>query len=199
MTVYAGIDYSMSSPSICVWDSNTPLKFENCLIYNFGNWSRCKQFEGDHGNISILKQPTFSCNEERFLAISQWAKAVLMQNCVDKASLEDYSYGSKGSVFEIGENTGMLKQAMYSLKIPFIPLAPGNIKKIATGNGAAKKDLMYKFFKEQESVSIEKILGYTTEVWKEKLIETPWEVKPIDDIIDSFYVLKSHPDLKVIV
>jgi len=122
-----------------------------------------------------------------------------MQNCVNKASLEDYSYGSKGSVFEIGENTGLLKQVLFSLQIPFIPLAPGAVKKDATKNGAAKKDLMYKTFMEQESVSIEKILGYTTEVWKEKLIQTPWEVKPIDDIIDSFYVLKSHPDLRVIV
>ncbi|MGL4353112.1 MAG: hypothetical protein ACRCTP_04145 [Aeromonas popoffii] len=197
--IYAGIDYSMSSPSICVWDSTTELKFKNCLVYNFGNWSRCGYFQGDRGNISILKQPTFSCNEERFSNLANWAKAVMIENSVDKVVIEGYSYGSKGNTFEIGENTALLKNALFNLKIPFAIIDPNTIKKNATGAGNAGKDVMYASFVEQEGICLERQMGYhklgdsKVDV---KLKEKPWELKPVDDCIDSFFVLKSHPDIR---
>lgn len=197
--IYAGIDYSMSSPSICVWDSNTELKFKNCLVYNFGNWSRCSYFQGDRGNISILKQPTFSCNEERFSNLAAWVKAVMIENNVDKVVMEGYSYGSKGNTFEIGENTALMKNALYTLKIPFAVTDPNTVKMLATGKGNAGKDLMYQAFTEQEGVCLERQLGYHTLGDSKvdiKLKEKPWELKPVDDCIDSFFVLKTHPDIR---
>ena len=193
--IFAGIDYSMSSPCICVWDSNTELKFENCLVYNFGNWSGVKRFEGTHENICILKQPTFTCNEERFRNISNWAKAVMIENKVDSVSIEGYSYGSKGSVFEIGENTGVLKGMLFSMKIPFYILEPTHVKKVSSGNGAAKKSLLYQVFKERTGISIERIIGYDSNTTKKNLDE-PWELKPVDDIIDSYFILECHPDIR---
>lgn len=196
--IYAGIDYSMSSPSICVWDSSTPLSFMNCKVYNFGNWSHSKTLQGSYSNISVLKQPSFDCNEERFLNIGNWAKAVLLQERVGKVALEGYSYGSKGNTFEIGENTGVLKQQLFFLKIPFVVLAPSDIKKKATGNGSAGKPLMYESFLNTEGIFIEDIIPYD-KIGDSKLLvkksETPWDLKPIDDIIDSFFILKSHPDI----
>lgn len=200
MTIYAGIDYSMNSPAITVWDSTKgPLKFSNCISYNFGKWSRVKDIQGDHGNICILKQPTTSCDEERFLAIAQWAKAVLVQHKVERASLEGYSYGSKGVSFEIGENTGCLKQVLFTLKIPFFLVEPTTVKKNATGNGNAGKDKLYNAFLEEEGVLIEHQIGYpkfNDAKLNVKIDSVPWELKPVDDIIDSYFILKSHPDMR---
>lgn len=196
--IYAGIDYSMSSPSICVWDSSKPLNFMNCKVYNFANWSYSKNLQGSHNNISIIKQPSFDCNEERFLNIGNWAKAVLLQEKVEKVSLEGYSYGSKGNTFEIGENTGVLKQQLFFLKIPFIVLAPTDIKKKATGNGSAGKSLMYESFLNEEGIFVEDIIPYDKFGDSKMLVkkkETPWELKPVDDIIDSYFIMRSHPDI----
>lgn len=198
--IFAGIDFSMSSPAITVYDSSKPLKFENCVAYSLGNYSRVKLLEGNHGNISIIKQPTYSCNEERFANIVRWAKAVMVDAKVQTASLEGYAYGAKGSVFEIGEITGLLKNMLFQMKIPFHVIEPTVVKKLATGNGAAKKELMYNKFTQSQGVFIEGLLGYYSMTDKKvvaKLETAPWELKPVDDIIDSYYVLTSHPDLKV--
>lgn len=196
--VFAGIDFSMSSPSICVWDSSKELKFQNCLLFNYGTWSRCTQLVGQHYNINVLKQPSYTCNEERFKNISNWVQAVLISQKVEKSSIEGYSYGSKGNTFEIGEATGQCKQVLFSLKIPFIVVEPTVAKKHATGNGNAGKDLMYNKFIEQEEVYLESLLGYDLmdDPKVIKKLETPWELKPVDDIIDSFFIMKSHPEIR---
>lgn len=193
--IIAGIDYSMNSPSIAVWDSSTEFKFSNCLFFNFGSWSRIKQYEGDHDNIIITKQPSYTCNEERFKNLTEWASSVMRLNNVKEAVLEGYSYGSKGVVFEIGEMTGGLKQELFRLKIPFIVTEPSHWKKTHIKNGAAKKDLIYKTLVEQEKSDPKDIIGFTREVVGNK-IDTPWEIKPIDDICDSFFILKSHPEVQ---
>lgn len=198
--IYAGIDYSMNSPSITVWDSSKPLLFENCVVYNYGNYPRNKLLSGTHSNIVITAQPTYSCNEERFANITRWAKAVILSCKVSRVSIEDYAYGGSGVVFEIGELTGLLKNMLFNAKVSFHVVGIQAVKIECTGKGNAKKGDMYKSFTEKEGVFIEGLLGYDVMDDKrviKKLESAPWELKPVDDIIDSYYVLKSHPDLKV--
>jgi hypothetical protein len=150
-----------------------------------------------HQNISILKQPSYSCNEERFKNIADWGEAVLRKFGVQSAAIEGYSYGSKGSVFEIGEATGAFKQRLFVMKIPFNIIEPKTAKKHNSGNGNAGKDVLYNAFTTQEEVFIESVLGYDlidNEAVIRKL-ETPWELKPVDDIIDSYFIMKCHPDI----
>jgi len=81
---------------------------------------------------------------ERFDFLSDWVMRILNEH--DKMGtvwMEGYSYGSKGSrVFEIGENSGILKLKLFSNGIPFRVVPPTVIKKHATGKGNASKDEM---------------------------------------------------------
>ncbi|CAL9961380.1 RuvC-like Holliday junction resolvase [Vibrio phage D528] len=182
--IYAGIDYSMTSPAIAVWDSSTPFRFENIRFYNYYTVKKYEGVFGKQGNISILMQEPHESNEERFRRLSMWAKAVLLQEKVTDASLEDYAMGAKGAVFHIGENTGILKQVLFQLKIPFTTPKPTEVKKVFCGKGNAKKDEMITAFNDLFNVEMHKIIGAP------KL-----DSKPVDDIVDGLAVLANHPDL----
>jgi len=61
-------------------------------------------------------------------------------NTVDNTlvGMEDYSMGSTGLTFNIGEATGILKNTLYQNHIPFKTYPVLTIKKIATGSGKSK-------------------------------------------------------------
>lgn len=186
--VYCGIDYSYTSPAICVWDSSKPFEFKNLSFYNYYT---VKKYEGTHGkdkNISILMQDKFDNNEERFRRINQWAKAILMMHGVTDAMLEGYAMGStSGLVFQIAENTSLLKQTMNELGINFDTPAPTAVKKAYTGAGNAKKEKMIDTFNKEHGVKIGLIIGADP--------EKPY-MKPGDDLVDSYAILKMHPDIQ---
>ncbi len=96
MAVIAGIDYSMNSPAIAVWDDETPHTFENILFFNYG---KVRKIEGKHGvgNVRIACQDPTESNEERFRAISKWAKSILIACGVSDAALEGYAMGSSNT------------------------------------------------------------------------------------------------------
>lgn len=186
--VYAGIDYSYKSPAVCIWDSSKPFKFENLCFYNYYT---VKKYEGTHGkdkNVSVLIQEPFENNEERFRRINQWAKAILMMHNVTDAVLEGYAMSStSGLIFQIAENTSLLKQTMNELGINFDTPAPTAIKKMYTGVGNAKKEQMIDTFNKEFGVKIGLIIGADP--------GKPY-MKPGDDIVDSYAILKSHPDIQ---
>lgn len=183
MAIIAGIDYSMNSPSICVWDTETEHKFENLRFFVY---TRTKKWEGcfGKGNVHISLQEPFESNEERFRRVANWAKAVFRTLGVDAAAIEGYSMSTKDSsrLCQIAEHTGLLKQQMYSLDIPFEIYTPSNVKKCFTGNGAAKKPEMIEQF---------------TKLMKYNLIQsmdvTAKDMKPVDDIADSYAIMRRHP------
>jgi Holliday junction resolvasome RuvABC endonuclease subunit len=65
---------------------------------------------------------------------------------VDLVGLEDYAYGIKkdetNCVFQLGELGGIVRYLLLTKGIPYIPVPIMLGKKFATGNGAAKKDLV---------------------------------------------------------
>lgn len=182
--IFAGIDYSMTSPSIAVWDPKTPFTFDNIKMYNYYTVKKYEGTFGKAGNISILMQDKHDDNAPRFKALSQWAKAILMLHHVTDASLEDYAMGAKGAVFHIGENTGILKQVLFDLKIKLLTPKPTEVKKIWAGKGNAKKPEMIEKFNQVFKVKMHDLLDAPKP-----------DAKPIDDIVDGVAVLCSHPEL----
>ena len=155
--IIAGIDYSMSSPAIAVWDDATECKFENIKFFNLNG---TKKYQGIHGNIRIDPLPLYSCPEERYLKNATWAVDVLKANGVQKVNLEGYAMNSSsGLVFNIGECAGALKRAMWEAGIPFVSNAPTAVKKSFHGKGNANKQAMVEAFVERFGVSISDILG----------------------------------------
>lgn len=171
-----GIDYSMTSPCVCVWDH---------LGIEFHFLTTKKKYEGswEKDDISIQGHvmPVWKDDTDRFNQISQWVVKVVLEdwNDIDMAVLEDYSFASTGRTFQIGENFGLLKYKLRERIIPFVTVPPTVLKKFATGKGNAKKDLMEIAYKEDTGHDIKDILGMTENQWN-----------PSSDIIDSYFLAK---------
>lgn len=176
--IIAGIDYSYTSPAICVYDTKKEFKFENLKFYNL---SGTKSRAGQYGNIGIDLFKDYTSTEQRFRNICDWASTILRINKVQEACIEGYALGSSsGLVFQIAENASLLKQYMDLSAIAFTTPAPSQVKKNFTGKGNSKKDVMVDTFHNLMGVKLHEILGV-----KEM-------AKPIDDIADSLAVLRCH-------
>lgn len=179
--VIAGIDYSIVSPAICV-HVGTNWSLNNCTFYYLLKNDK-HLIINDQLKGSLYEE--WLQPEERFHNLAEWSLDVLREHQVDSVCLEGYAYGagSKGLVFQIGENTGTLKHRMWVDKIPFIVTPPTVIKKFATGKGNANKERMWESFLEETHYDLYSVFGMES---KKK------DASPISDIIDAYYLAKYY-------
>lgn len=175
--IITGIDYSISSPSVCRYNGGD-FRFSNCDIFFL---TERKSLHNKYNNIHGEPHPIYSSQEERFDNISQWA----IDKCIgsDLVVIENYSFGSTGMVFHIGENVGLLKHKLFSKKINYFSVAPTAIKKYATGKGNANKNMMINTFMDIENINI-----------REELSLKENNITPTSDIIDSYWICKYGVD-----
>ena len=97
-----GIDYSLSSPAICVCYGKFNLK--NCKIYYLTN---VKKYEGSfyNGRINGRLHLSYTTETQRHDQISHWAMSII-GTTLNNIFIEGYSFGSKGLVFNLAENMG---------------------------------------------------------------------------------------------
>ena len=185
-----GIDYSLSCPAICV-HKGKEFSWSNCTVYYLTN---VKKYEGDYlkdyikqplydndglkGHINGRLHLPYTSQTERHDQISNWTIAHI-PNTNDNIFIEGYSYGSKGLVFNLAENMGILKYKLYKKKLKFEVIVPGVVKKKATGKGNADKLKMYEQFVKDTGIDLMKEFDQT------KLNN------PVTDIVDSYYVAKA--------
>ena len=172
--IYAGIDFSMTCPAITVGNCED---FKKCNTFFL---TKKKKHVGKFShNIFGTLHPEYKTQEERFANISLWALSILIKFGVKEVSIEGYSMGSKGAVFDIGENTGVLKHNLYKSDINIHVVAPTQVKKFFTMKGNADKQFMYdQFTSNQKDVNIALIL------------DSKATDNPVSDVIDSFAVLQ---------
>ena len=175
-----GIDSSITCPCICLYDERREFKFENCFFYYLTN---TKKFADKIlPNITGESFQEYIQDVDRFDTISDWA----MNLCIgsSEVAIEGYSFGSKGRVFNLAENMGILKHKLYKAAIPVTIIEPSKAKKIATGKGNADKQAMFEAFTAETGINLMHKFG------QEKL------TNPVTDIIDSYFILKSLIQLK---
>lgn len=128
----------------------------------------------------VLKKKEFKTNTCRFDWISDWAVRILEANKIEKVFLEGYSFGSSGSrVFDIAENTGILKHKIMRKGIGLETVAPTSVKKFATGKGTANKERMEESFVAETKIDLRSYLSQTDKQWN-----------PSSDIIDAYFILR---------
>lgn len=176
--IIAGIDYSYTSPAVCI-HKGADWSYTNCIFYYL------TQKDKHLVNTKILKgsiYPSWKQQEERFSNLSSWAAKHLTDENVSSAMLEGYAFGagSKGLVFQIGENTGRLKSTLWEKSIPFQVTPPTVIKKFATGKGNANKEKMWESFKSETNINLFDLLGQ----------EEGKHWNPVSDIVDSYFIAK---------
>jgi hypothetical protein len=184
-----GIDYSLTTPAICV--CNGDFGFKNCKFYYLtnvnkysGDWIKedtlgvRQEGKFNHWLINGRLHLPYTTQVQRHDQISNWAFDIVGDS-IDNIFIEGYSYGSKGLVFNLAENMGILKYKLYKANKKFEVIVPGVIKKNATGKGNADKLKMYEQFVEHTGVDLMKI-------YEQKKLNNP-----VTDIVDSFYIAKA--------
>ena len=181
----AGIDYSLTSPAICVWKSTDDddgfFNFDDCALYYLEIPKR--RGPTPHGilNIHTDPYPEWETEEERHELLSKWTMSIIT-GC--EVFIEGYAFATSGTshVRSIAENTGLLKHKMYKVKQSFTSVPPTVIKKYATGKGNANKEGMYEAF-------VDELLTPTD--LKERLTPKATKVKnPVSDLVDAYFIAK---------
>ena len=181
--MYVGIDYSLSSPAICI-SPDDKCSFFTCKFYFL---TSKKKYEGTWNNIFGDPHKPWDSAEERYHNISSWAMSCMSKQdaqfglqAIDHVFIEDYAMGAKGRVFHIGENAGALKMRLYRNQMSYSTISPAEVKKYATGKGNSDKNAMHRSFRLETGVDL-----------KEEI--TPRKAKvgnPVSDIVDSYYICK---------
>jgi len=130
-----GIDYSMTSPSICV-HYGEEWSIRNCQFYFLTDRPK---LEGKTNQFNGTLHPIHSCEEQRYDNISNWA--------------------------HIAENIGLLKHKMWEAKFKFDVIAPTAIKKFATGKGNANKLAMQEAFIAETNIDVKLVLSQSEKQW----------------------------------
>ena len=188
-----GIDYSLSSPGVCINTSVGEFKYEDCTFYFLTN---TKKYDATFKDKSVeyigTAHQLYTSEPERYNQISNWAIDIIKSHIKEyqikeklfyypgnpTIQIEDYSYGSTGRVFHIAENLGLLK---YKLKMEcnwdYTLLPPSVIKKFATDKGNANKELMLDAFEKDTGANLPKIFDTTSK-------------SPVSDVADAYFICK---------
>ena len=172
--IVIGIDYSLTNPCICIANSDLNTDFANTSVHYLTDTNK---YTGDFGNITGTLHKTYSCQEERHENNTMWVLDHINTNVETKVYLEGYSMGSKGKVFNIAENAGLLKYHVWKLGIPLITVPPTTNKKFFSGKGNSDKDKMEEAFRTKTGVDLYQVFGFdrTTKV-----------LSPYNDIVDAY-------------
>ena len=166
-----GIDYSLTSPAVCVNDGDL----------NFYYLTNKKKWIGKQSdNIIGYEHKEWTDPIQRFGQISDFVFDILSPLGTPEIYIEGYSYGSKGQgLFQIAENCGILKYRILQKGLGYTSVVPSVVKKGATGKGNADKDMMYEAFcKELPDYNLK------------KTFDTEKVGNPLSDIVDSYYIKK---------
>jgi hypothetical protein len=177
--IHAGIDYSLTSPAVCVYNDAHPFCFQNCsfdVLSDKKVTNLCK-------NVSIFPHCKWEVSDERYHNIANhFYRSDLI--VADNILIEDYSLGSKGKVFHIAENTEVLQYNLWRNAKKYKKIPPTSLKKWVTGKGNATKELMYEQFLKEEKIDLSSMI-FTSASRRSTKIDSP-----ISDIVDSFYLCK---------
>ena len=179
--ITVGIDYSMSSPCVCV-HTGDDFSYSGCKFYYLTNGRKYDiDWNGIHGDL----HEDYVSDQQRYDNIAKWALSLMPEGA--RVYMEGYSMGSTGMIFNVAENAGWLKGLMYRRGIGFKVVPPTVIKKFATGKGNANKERLQECFIEETGVDVKRALGMTEKQWN-----------PSSDIIDAYYICKyGHEQEKI--
>ena len=169
-TTLIGIDYSLTSPAVCI---------DNGALMFFFLTNKKKYIGQLSEDIIGYEHKEWSTPIQRFTYISDFVFDIINQVYNPKVFIEGYSYGSKGqAIFQIAENCGILKYRLQEANIPYETVVPSVVKKGATGKGNADKEMMYEAFVKETNIDLK------------KLLDTDKVGNPVSDIADSYFIKK---------
>ena len=182
MTKIIGIDPSINSTGICVWDGVTN-KYYNIVSKMT---KKLQAFESNHIRIlsynkSEIKDKEYSDKEmaktTNIYYICRHIQNLLTIYRPDMVIMEGVSYGSVGSaaLVDLSGLNFAIRMILAEMNIPFQIVPPTAVKKFATGNGQAEKDIIINAWKRLDN----NILNIK-------------DIK-VDDLADSYFLAHYEP------
>lgn len=172
MTRHIGIDLSLTSPSVCVLAEDDSFKASQFYFL-----TDVKKLVGTFDNIHGYLHRQWNYDIQRYEQITRWIFDCIHPEMSDKVWLEGYSVNStKGKIYQIHENTAILKFFFFKYHVTCVTIPPTEIKKKFNGKGNASKEQMYETFL-KSSYDIRDTLSLMK---KEKI------GNPVSDIVDSY-------------
>jgi len=195
MNWYIGIDPSMNSSAITYLSEDLKVIKSSLFILKP---LKCYYQTVD---IKLVKLKDTENNEERFYHLSR----MIVNDIQDKINnlfakndkymimIENYSFASKGIVFDIGEAIGGIKRELYLNQMKFQLIAPSSVKKSFLKGNSSKYELFEEFLKRVYEDKDIYLVYYNmlSEFFKHKYenLKSVIEVKsPLSDLIDSFLI-----------
>lgn len=169
-----GIDYSLTSPAMCIMGEPN---MERCMFYYL---TSNVKLVGNFKNAIGVEHKEYYSDQERYDNIAEFfLNKIPLAPKLPDIFIEDYSFGSTGRVFNIAENTGMLKYKLWEIGLKFTTVPPTVIKKFATGKGNADKAKMYEAFVNENKETYAMLFNKNLTLGS-----------PVTDIVDSYYIAK---------
>jgi Holliday junction resolvasome RuvABC endonuclease subunit len=179
-TIFIGIDYSMTSPGICVMDHSG-----NIDIYALCDShvdKKCYK-EGKFTFYTLKDKEPWKTPIERFDRLARKVLAIINRYDLGEEKpiiyIEGYSMASKGQVFHIAENAAVLKHYFFQVGLKYREIAPTTLKKFATGSGRAQKEDMHDAFMKETGIDL-----------KGQITPNRKLGSPVTDLIDAYYLAK---------
>ena len=153
-----GIDYSLTSPAVCL-HLGGEFTVINCKFFYLSSVKKSLKYnEVFKGSL----YPEYNNALQRYNNISNWVSDIVSEYDVTRVYIEDYAFAAVGRVFNIAENTGILKYRLWK-DHGIIPetVPPTVIKKAATGKGNANKEAMQQAFVKETGINLKEYLQLT--------------------------------------
>ena len=167
MAICVGIDFSITSPGLCVHEGDD----WNPECCTFHGLEGRKTFPEREGVIELVRYPEWKTDSERYGNLAQWALERIPPGSV--IGLENFAMHAVGRMTAIAENVGVLKYRLFDEhhSEPVL-VSPTRIKKCATGNGRSSKEDMLAAFE------------------KETGLDPELAAKAREDIADAYFICK---------
>lgn len=198
MKSFAAIDFSINSTCVAI---------SNGKSYSWHHFGREKYAHFDLSSESFF-QKLFKkrekgkdyCETERMkitdsMALCSAIIDVLSKNGVERVAFEGHSFNSKGnSLLELVSYQFLLRNMIVtSLGIKESDMffySPITIKSFAGSTKFKKKDMLLKFLESNDEILINNDVFKKIKSSMDKIIKGEDVAKPIDDLVDSYWILK---------
>lgn len=175
----AGIDYSITSPGICIHPSQHIWQPEKCKYLFFSDLKKYNAGDIIDGSFEVSKKIKSEERMNRYTLNAKSTVDYLKAHGVTKVCIEGYAFAARSSMaVQMGENGGILRSYLVSAGMEYIEVPPSKIKKFATSSGRSDKLAMLEKFEDETGKDL-------FEIFNRKAPSSP-----IDDIADSYFICK---------